>query len=337
MRSWRIAMLFCAFLTLVGCKNDSLDVDVSGLEPKLEFKRLDQDLFALNPSAGKTDTKSLEEKYGQFLTDYAEGILRIGNPESPTFPHAVAQFITEESMKTLYQDVQEEFTEISIIEAELNDAFAHYMYHFPDSTIPEIVFQISALNLAVVSTTTTLGISLDMFLGADYPVYPMVGFPKYLYRNMKPQQVVPQAIKGWVQSMYDESTTRNTMLEHMVYEGKVLYAMEALLRETTDSILIGFTPYEMEWCNTYEARVWAHLVQEELLYETDYMSINKWINQAPFVSGIPKDSPGRLGQWVGLKIVRNYMQNRPETKLTELMTNNNAQEILAQSKYKPKL
>jgi uncharacterized protein YjaZ len=93
----------------------------------------------------------------------------------------------------------------------------------------------------------------------------------------------------------------------------------------------------MEWCNTYEARVWAHLVQEELLYETDYMSINKWINQAPFVSGIPKDSPGRLGQWVGLKIVRNYMQNRPNTKLTELMTNNNAQEILARSKYKPKL
>jgi uncharacterized protein YjaZ len=67
------------------------------------------------------------------------------------------------------------------------------------------------------------------------------------------------------------------------------------------------------------------------------MDINKWINQAPFVAGIPKNSPGRLGQWVGWQIVRSYMKNNPQIPITELMTNQNAQEILAKSKYKPKL
>ena len=93
----------------------------------------------------------------------------------------------------------------------------------------------------------------------------------------------------------------------------------------------------MQWCAEYEPRIWAHLVDQELLYTTEYMNINKWINQAPFVAGIPKDSPGRLGQWVGWQIVRKYMQEKPETTLIQLITNQDSQYILAQSKYKPKL
>ncbi len=100
---------------------------------------------------------------------------------------------------------------------------------------------------------------------------------------------------------------------------------------------IGFSPAAMNWCEEHEARVWAHLVDEELLYSTEHMSINKWINQAPFVAGIPKESPGRLGQWVGWMIVRSYMQNNPETTILELMEIQDAQRILTESKYKPKL
>jgi uncharacterized protein YjaZ len=165
----------------------------------------------------------------------------------------------------------------------------------------------------------------------------MVGLPQYMYKNMKPEQVVPQAVKGWLQSMYETDTKRDNLLEYMVFEGKLLYATDALLREAPDSIKIGFTPDAMEWCNTYEARIWAHLVDQELLYSTEYMNINKWINQAPFVAGIPKDSPGRLGQWVGWQIVRSYMKNNPELSMLQLMENQNAQDILARSNYKPKL
>lgn len=322
---------------LSGCHNDPLDVDVSTVNIEVTFKRLDQDLFSLNPAAGQTNTAELYAKYGQFLVDYSEGVLRIGNPESESYSYAVAQFITDENMKSLYRDVQDEFNDVSVIENELTDAFKFYRYHFPDSTVPDVVFNISALNYAVVATQTTLAIGLDMFLGADYPVYPLVGLPKYMYTNMKPNQVVPQAMKGWVQSMYETDALRNNLLEHMIFEGKLLYAMDALLRETEDSLKVGFSPEEMAWCKEYEPRIWAHLVDQELLYTTEYMDINKWINQAPFVAGIPKNSPGRLGQWVGWQIVRSYMKNNPQIPITELMTNQNAQEILAKSKYKPKL
>lgn len=329
--------MFLAIFALSGCNNDPLDVDISNLDPNLTFKRLDQDLFELNPAAGHTNTDQLYTEYGEFLVDYCEGVLRIGHPEAESFPYSVAQFITDESMKTLHDDVQIEYEDITGIEQELTDAFTYYMYHFPDSTIPEIVFNVSALNYAIVATPKTLGIGLDMFLGADYPIYPMVGLPQYMYKNMKPEQVVPQAIKGWLQSMYETGAKRDNLLEYMVFEGKLLYATDALLRDAADSVKIGFNPEAMEWCNTYEARIWAHLVDQELLYSTEYMNINKWINQAPFVAGIPKDSPGRLGQWVGWQIVRSYMKNNPGLSMLQLMENQNAQDILSSSNYKPKL
>ncbi|MDP6908230.1 MAG: gliding motility lipoprotein GldB, partial [Flavobacteriales bacterium] len=84
-------------------------------------------------------------------------------------------------------------------------------------------------------------------------------------------------------------------------------------------------------------RIWAHLVDNELLYTTDKMLVNKWVNQAPFIAGIPKQSPGRLGQWVGWQIVRNYMKESPEVTIQNLMDNQNAQEIFTRSKYKPKI
>ncbi len=322
---------------LSGCNSDPLDVNVNNIEVDLKLKRLDIDLFNLNPSAGQTDTKALEKKYGQFFTDYCEGVLQIGNPETPSFSYSVAQFITDESILTLYEDAQYEFEDISDIEKDLLGAFRYFNYHFPDSAIPEIVFNISALNYAIVTTETTLAIGLDMFLGADYPIYPMAGLPKYRFDNMKRNQILPQAMKGWLQSMFEEDVERSTLLEYMIFEGKLLYVLDAILRNSEDSVKIGFRPESMEWCSTYEARIWAHLVDSELLYSTDKMTVNKWVNQAPFIAGIPKQSPGRLGQWVGWQIVRNYMREMPETSIQDLMNKQNAQEIFMQSKYKPKL
>lgn len=329
-------LLAVSIIVFSGCKHDRLDVDLKGIRVELLVKRLDVDLFEMDLSSGGVDTSALIQKYDPFLTDYCEGIVRIGSPRSPSFQYSIAQFITDESMRKLYDDTKQQYADVSKLNAELTEAFSYFRYHFPDSAIPEVVYNISALNYGVVSAQNTLAIGLDMFLGADYPVYPLVGFPQYMYENMKREQVVPQAMKGWVQSMFEESTKRSTLLDHIVFEGKLLYALDAVLRDAPDSVRIGYSPQSMSWCSQYETKVWVTLVDSKLLYTTDQMDISKWVSQAPFIAGIPKQSPGRLGQWVGWQIVRKYMNEHPEVSLQELFSNNDAQSILAASKYKPK-
>jgi hypothetical protein len=42
-----------------------------------------------------------------------------------------------------------------------------------------------------------------------------------------------------------------------------------------------------------------------------------------------------LGVWMGWKIVKSYMQNNKNIELSELMSNENYQQILEQSNYRP--
>ena len=57
---------------------------------------------------------------------------------------------------------------------------------------------------------------------------------------------------------------------------------------------------------------------------------------SPFAKGMPRESPGRIGCFVGYKIVNNYMDKNPSIDIDELMKDIDAQLILKKSKYKPK-
>jgi uncharacterized protein YjaZ len=65
------------------------------------------------------------------------------------------------------------------------------------------------------------------------------------------------------------------------------------------------------------------------------MVINSYLNDGPFTSEISQESPGRLGIWIGWRIIDSYMRNNKQVSLTALMANGDAQKILEQSQYKP--
>src|SRR5690606_40020369 len=89
----------------------------------------------------------------------------------------------------------------------------------------------------------------------------------------------------------------------------------------TDSLKIRYTEQQMEWCKTYEADIWGFFLQENLLYETDYMKYQKYLTEAPFTPGVgdKNESAPKLGVFTGWQIVKKYMDKNTETALQELM------------------
>ena len=55
------------------------------------------------------------------------------------------------------------------------------------------------------------------------------------------------------------------------------------------------------------------------MYESSHFIKNKYVNERPNVTEIGNECPGRIGQWLGWKIVNAYMKNNPEVTLQELM------------------
>ena len=76
-------------------------------------------------------------------------------------------------------------------------------------------------------------------------------------------------------------------------------------------------------------------MQKRDLFKTESNVLSSYMNDGPFTAEVTQDSPGRLGVWVGWRIVDSYMRNNKVVTLRELMNENDAQKILEQSYYKP--
>ena len=59
------------------------------------------------------------------------------------------------------------------------------------------------------------------------------------------------------------------------------------------------------------------------------------VSHGSFTTGFSRQSPSRLGIWIGWHIVSDYMKNNPETKLNELFKITDSQQLLHDSGYKP--
>jgi hypothetical protein len=85
-----------------------------------------------------------------------------------------------------------------------------------------------------------------------------------------------------------------------------------------------------------ELEMWAHYLDKELLYETNPGLIGKHVGPSPNAPGMPPEAPGGNANWVGMNIVEQYMERRPDLSLQDLIDEKDSQRILTESKYKPK-
>nr|MBA3898864.1 hypothetical protein [Bacteroidota bacterium] len=159
--------------------------------------------------------------------------------------------------------------------------------------------------------------------------------PQYRSNLMGKDYIISDAMKGWVSSEFDFNPIEADFITQIVHYGKIQYVLDALLPETPDSIKIGFTSQQMDWAKNNEVNVWAHFIDQKLLFSSNSRDIMKFINEGPFSPGFHKESPARIGVWVGWQIVKAYMDRQPEVDLEKLLETD-AKTILKESKYKPK-
>jgi hypothetical protein len=226
-------------------------------------------------------------------------------------------------------------------EAELTDAFRRIKYYYPKKSIPKVYAYFSGFKAQTSVGDGYFGIGLDLFLGADSRFYPALTevFPRYISRRFTPENISSRVVEGMArEDMFPKSENDKTLLSKMVYNGKILYFMDQILPDVADSIKIGYTTQQIKWCTDFKSTIWAYLLEQNLLYETDDQKIQTYINEAPFTPqlGEHNQSAPKLGVWTGWQIVREYMDRHPDVTLQQLMNNQDAQKILNDSKYRPK-
>jgi uncharacterized protein YjaZ len=116
-----------------------------------------------------------------------------------------------------------------------------------------------------------------------------------------------------------------------------MYAKKQWLPKVKEDVIMRYDKTKWQFCVDTELDMWLFLVKEKLLFDTNEETKRRFVYLAPFskfYTDFDNNSPGMVGQWLGLKIVESYMQNN-KVSLQELMANTDHKTIFNKSKYRP--
>ncbi len=323
--------------TASSCKKNHYKVNTSSIKVKIEIKRLEKDLFTLNPDEIIPTVPALKNKYGRFLQLFSL-VINTGDVTDSSFGDLLLRFCSDKQNNAVYALTIKQYPDVKIIEEGLQEGFRHYLYYFPGRSVPAVFTCITGFNNSIITGDSLLGIGLDRYLGADCEYYPRLDIYKYIAARMTPGNIVPDCIYGWGASEWDFSTLKypaDNVLAEIIHNGKLKYFEKCLLPETTDEIIFGFTRDQMKFCRNNESQMWQYLIENNLLFSSDQFTIRKLTGEAPFTSFFTKDSPGRAAVWLGFRIVESYIKRNPGIKIEEMIKNTDVQSILENAKYSP--
>lgn len=338
MKAFRLFNLLMITLLLVfcGCGGNPLDVDVSDIEAEVKINRLEKKLF----EAEFKDLKPLNEKwlneYGELWEAYITVMLRGGSPYDSLIDVTLEKFTADEIMRQVYEDIQKKFPDLTDIESEISKAFKHLIYYYPNAKVPKFASYNSVFNFGVFTTDSCVGIGLDMYLGPDNRIVKQISnedIPQFIKDKMRKEYIAIDVMRGWFALNFMEEPVEEDFIHQIIQEGKILYALDAFFPDKEDHEKIRFTESELQWCIDNEMNIWKDIVDRELLYTKDQKEITPFLSEAPFTSGLPQDSPPRVGAWLGWQMVRAYMEDNSDLKLPDLINEKNARKIL--KSYKP--
>lgn len=330
------ACLLFLLTTAVGCQEENrlqITLDLQ-LEP-VKIERLDQRFFELTPVSFRKEHMRWQKQYGELYVRYIEDVLALGGVDDTMLFNQVRLFTTDPSIAEVQAVVKKQFPDLNEVETALTRAWSYYQYYFPNQNIPQHISFMGGFNTPAALTSGGVGIGLEMFLGRKSVYYDYLQIPGYLRHRMGPEFIAPTVLKGWLETEFPLVEATPTLLDAIVAQGKVLYCLDAIFPFEHDTLKIAYTKGQLGWAQEHEQMVWAHFIDKELLYSTDLGQIQKYTNDGPFTVDLVKESPSRMGYYIGWQIVRSYMENMETVDLQALMATKNAKEILHKSKYKP--
>lgn len=327
---YRILGFFCFISScFYACQNsesttEASDVDVSNVKVNLNVERLEEQLMQLK---NKEEIKSFLEKHRTFVETFYQTPVN-----DPGLIDRLNLLIQHPAIHELYQQTQEKFGNLDDLKKEFEVAFKHIKYNYPDFKEPKIITTFAGLDNELVVSDSLIIIPLESFIGPKAKYRPQ--HPNYMLKRYDKPYIVPTVVTLLSRKYNKIDINDRTLLADMVFYGKSFEFTRAVIPNIADSLVVAYADSNLVKSWNGQAYIWAHFIDNKLLYETSDRTKDKYIGERPYVTEIGSDCPGRIGQWLGWRIVSRYRTENPKITLVELMQNANAREIFEQSKYK---
>ncbi len=127
-----------------------------------------------------------------------EDVLELGDVSDVGIERELRYYYIDSTVQVLLDEVHRQYADISDLEKDFAHVFKLLKKKDPEFRTPRIYTQISCLNQSIVVSDTLIGISLDKYLGHDFPLYQEFYTPEQC-QQMDRKNIVTDAISTYLQ------------------------------------------------------------------------------------------------------------------------------------------
>jgi len=313
---------------MAGCKPIPSDDGMANVT------RLDDFLFHTPADSIAIAAQELEPGDHQLLNIVLEYVLQLGPDTSAGFSTRLREFVSDPVIAMIKEKIDSVAATRQVDYRSLSQGLSTFQDWIGEAEAPELITFVSGFNQSFLTVPGRLGIALDHYLGSDCVLYRDLGLPAYMLLRKNPGQLAPDALRAWIMSEMPPPSDQASLLEHMIFHGRIWWMLDRLLPDVSNDLIFSYSEEQMDWLHEHEKMMWEYLATEKILFSTDRMLIRRFTEDAPFTREFGNQSPDRAGNWIGYRIVSQYMKKNkvaPQNLVVEI----DYRKILENARYKP--
>lgn len=327
-------LTFILILLFTNCNSDRFHTEVEDIQLDLKFNNLDSILKKSNDQELISLRKEFKSQKSDILAYNISYCFRANLENDTAFINGTHRFYSNKFIKQLSKRISAKNLLNSTVKTNISNGFKRMKANFHNGKLPKTIYQInSSFSSSVFCSENEIAVGVERYLGPETDVIqqlPSQDFYGWIKESMRKEYLERDVLTAWLMTHYLEETTENYASE-MIRWGKIIFITKICLPEISENNILRYNQKQFEWAQNSEKSMWKYLIDNEVLFKIDEETRVNLLNEGPFSVGLPEESPDRMGQFMGYRIVSSYMEDT-ETSLEQLLKKP-YNEIL--QKYKP--
>lgn len=303
--------------------NNPLDANTEKVQLKLEINHLKG-----------TDIITDTTLFNQYLSSEREVLELLANnyktynSKDTSIIQVWKSYFAQDYVNETEKEIRNVFKNYNKESSDIFEVFKRLKYHFPKKEYPK----------KIILTNTNFGGNVYLENGTI-----IIGTERYIggNKNVIQNSLPPDAFPQWLKSGFEKKyLVRDILMSTLIYNntipddgqdyliskiiewGKICVITEMALRignkDVKPGIVLRWNPDQYNWAEKNEKALWKYLKTNKLLFSSNEKDHAFILNNGPYTIGFSEKSPDRLGQYLGWKMVRNYIFEE-EIPLSEMV------------------
>ena len=295
-----------------GCQTGSEEQSVS-----VHIKRYDKVLASYVLHHDTAAFRQMEQTYPRETKTLVENVLSLGKMSNPQIGERIYHYYNDRHVRQMSLDVLQHFKNLDSVEDSLEKAFSKLQVLLPGFRVPVLYTQIAGLNQSIVVNDSLVGISLDKYLGEDYPLYADYYYPNER-KTMVASRIVPDVLFFYLCSEYSLKYDSSVFAEKMVNIGKIYWIVYKIIGYPALSDAMGFTKEDSEWMKDNESKAWYYLMSNNVVRSSS-SDIHDYMEGDYLKNSFHTNVPAFMPMWMGARLVENFMNKHKDMSYRQLL------------------